>query len=69
MATHATRFPGLLRVKTPEGLADLIREIAARNHTTPSAWARGALINALRMEGLNLTEHRQATKPTPSRAA
>lgn len=48
MQVSASRFDAVIKLRAPAGLRDAIDDAARRDHTTFSAWARRALVAALR---------------------
>jgi hypothetical protein len=48
------RFPSLIKFRAPSELRDAIDVAARRDHTTFSAWARRALLDALRADGVHI---------------
>lgn len=63
MISAQTNYPDKLRLRVPEGLPAAMRIAARRNNTSPSEWARRALLMGLATEGLKLTEGRVADLP------
>jgi|KBSSwiStaDraftv2_1062776.scaffolds.fasta_scaffold57085_6 hypothetical protein len=49
-----SRFPALFKFRAPAGLRDAIDVAARRECTTASAWARRALLDALRADGVRV---------------
>jgi hypothetical protein len=48
------RFPGRMRLRTPQALPGAIRIAAERRCTSPAEWARQALLKALEADGVRL---------------
>jgi hypothetical protein len=48
------RFPDKLRLRTPKGLPQAIEMAAAHRHSSPSEWARQALLRGLANDGFAL---------------
>ena len=58
-ATDTTiRFPERLRLRTPAGLHAAVEAAARQRHTSPSEWARQAILRSLEAEGLCLKDGR-----------
>jgi len=55
------RFPDRLRLRVPRGLSAAVELAAGRHHTSPSEWARQALLRGLEDEGLRLINGRVET--------
>lgn len=53
MSERVTSFPDVLRLRTPESLTTAIREAAARDMTTASEYVRQAVIQKLRVDGID----------------
>ena len=53
MNRRAISFPIMLRLRTPESLTTAIREAADRNMTTASEYVRQAVIQKLRVDGID----------------
>ena len=49
-------FPDKLRLRVPRGLPAALKLAAIQRHTTPSEWARQALLRGLAAEGVHLSE-------------
>jgi hypothetical protein len=54
-ADTSIRFPERFRLRTPRGLMAAVEIAAKRHHTSPSEWARQALLRALARDGVQLT--------------
>jgi len=52
----AIHFPENFRLRTPRGLRTALEVVAKQRHTTPSEWARQALLRALETEGVRLPQ-------------
>jgi hypothetical protein len=55
-------FPDSLRLRVPKGLPAAMQQAAKQRHTTPSEWARQALLRGLEADGVQLTDL-QADRP------
>jgi hypothetical protein len=53
------RFPDRLAIRVPAGLPAAVEAAARYRLTSPSEWARRALLAALRADGLHLDEDGQ----------
>ena len=53
MSERVTNFPSVLRIRTPEALTAAIRKAAARDMTTTSEYVRQAVIQKLRVYGID----------------
>lgn len=60
MQVSQTHYPHKLRLRVPEGLPNAVRIAARRANTSPSEWARRALLLGLQTDGLKLTEGKVA---------
>jgi hypothetical protein len=49
-----TRYPEELRLRLPRGMPDALALAAGQHHTTPTEWARQALLRSLQAEGVSL---------------
>jgi hypothetical protein len=49
-------YPEKMRLRLPRGLPDALRLAARQRHTTPSEWARQALLRGLEAQGVQLCE-------------
>jgi hypothetical protein len=48
------RFPQRLAIRVPAGLPAAVEAAARRQFTSPSEWARRALLDALRSDGVHI---------------
>ena len=62
MQAATIHFPRNLRLRVPEGLPEALQTAARRRHTTPSEYARQALLRGLEADGLTLRDGE--VKPT-----
>jgi hypothetical protein len=53
MADMEGKFPALIRARAPQQLRDAIEHAANRELTTTSAYARKAILNQLRADGID----------------
>jgi hypothetical protein len=53
MSERVTSFPDVLRLRAPGSLTTAIREAAARDMTTASEYVRQAVIQKLRVDGID----------------
>jgi predicted HicB family RNase H-like nuclease len=60
------RFPERFRLRAPRGLSAALELAAERHHTSPSEYARQALLKGLEADGLSLRDG--AVAPTPESA-
>jgi hypothetical protein len=51
-----TRYPEELRLRLPRGMPEALSLAAGQHHTTPTEWARQALLRGLRAEGVSLRD-------------
>ena len=65
-----TRYPEELRLRLPRGMPEALSLAAGQHHTTPTEWARQALLRSLQAEGVSLrdgtaaiSERRDAVAP------
>jgi len=49
------RFPERMRLRVPQGLPAAVQAAARQRHTSPSEWARQAILRGLEVDGLTLT--------------
>jgi hypothetical protein len=57
-AESIIRFPQRLRLRVPQGLPEAVEAAARQRHTSPSEWARQAILRGLEAEGLELIDGR-----------
>jgi hypothetical protein len=55
MSDEICRYPEVIRARTPKELREAVDRAANRELTTTSAYARRALINQLRADGIAVT--------------
>jgi hypothetical protein len=53
-SASTVHYPDKLRLRVPRGLPDALRLAARQRHTTPSEWARQALLRGLAAQGVPL---------------
>lgn len=46
-------FPETFRVRVPEGLPGAVKQAAEQRHQTPGEWARRALLEGLKAQGIS----------------
>ena len=51
-----TRYPEEFRLRLPRGMPDALALAAGQHHTTPTEWARQALLRSLQAEGVSLRD-------------
>jgi hypothetical protein len=51
-----TRYPEELRLRLPRGMPEALSLTAGQHHTTPTEWARQALLRTLQAEGVSLRD-------------
>ena len=51
-----TRYPEEFRLRLPRGMPDALALAAGQHHTTPTEWARQALLRSLAAEGVSLRD-------------
>jgi hypothetical protein len=56
MAAESVRFPETIRARAPRELREAVERVADRDLTTTSAYARKALLNQLKTDGIELTQ-------------
>ena len=49
-----TRYPEELRLRLPRGMPEALSLAAGQHHTTPTEWARQALLRGLQAEGVSI---------------
>ena len=49
-----TRYPEELRLRLPRGMPEALSLAAGQHHTTPTEWARQALLRSLQADGISL---------------
>jgi hypothetical protein len=52
MSQNTCKFSDVIRARTPKELREAVQRAADRELSTPSAYARKALINQLRADGI-----------------
>jgi hypothetical protein len=60
MSTDDSRYSALIKTRAPEALRLAVEKAAERELTTASAYARKAIINQLRADGIPLNPANQA---------
>ena len=53
-SASTVHYPDKIRLRVPRGLPDALRLAARQRHTTPSEWARQALLRGLAAQGVPL---------------
>ena len=48
------RFPDRMRLRVPAGLPAAVETAARQRHTSPSEWARQAILRGLEADGVHL---------------
>jgi len=61
-------FPETLRLRAPVGLAEAIKVVAYRRHTTAGEFIRQTLLRTLQAEGVILTRDGKIEQIDPARA-
>lgn len=56
--TSAHRFPQRISVRVPAGLLEAVETAARRRFSSPSEWARQALLRSLAADGVRINEGR-----------
>jgi hypothetical protein len=51
-----TRYPEELRLRLPRGMPEALSLAAGQHHTTPTEWARQALLRSLQADGVSLRD-------------
>ena len=51
-----TRYPEELRLRLPRGRPEALSLAAGQHHTTPTEWARQALLRSLQAEGISICD-------------
>jgi hypothetical protein len=51
MAVH---YPEKMRLRLPRGMPEALALAAGQQHTTPTEWARQALLRSLQAEGVSI---------------
>jgi predicted transcriptional regulator len=64
MEEPIVHFPDCLRLRVPRGLPAALQQAARQRHTTPSEWARQALLRGLEAEGVQLSDLQAAETPS-----
>jgi hypothetical protein len=65
MAVH---YPEKMRLRLPRGMPKALALAAGQHHTTPTEWARQALLRGLQADGVCLRDgHAAANQNTPPR--
>jgi hypothetical protein len=64
---HPTRFPQRLALRVPLGFSAALEIAARQNHTSPSEWARQAVLRALEADGVRLGADGRVSTPACSR--
>jgi predicted transcriptional regulator len=62
MQAPTVHFPQSLRLRVPQGLPEALQTAAKQRHTTPSEWARQALLRGLEAQGVRLSTLEAATE-------
>jgi hypothetical protein len=55
-----TRYPEELRLRLPRGMPEALSLAAGQHLTTPTEWARQALLRSLQAEGVSIRDGRAA---------
>jgi hypothetical protein len=58
MLEAACRYSEVIRARTPKELREAVDRAAERELTTPSAYARKAILNQLRADGIAINSQR-----------
>jgi hypothetical protein len=53
MAVH---YPEKMRLRLPRGMPEALALAAGQHHTTPTEWARQALLRSLQADGVSIRE-------------
>ena len=61
-SASTVHYPDKLRLRVPRGLPDALRLAAKQRHTTPSEWARQAILRGLEAQGVQLSTLEAATE-------
>jgi hypothetical protein len=69
MPASTISYPDKMRLRVPQGLPEAVRVAARRNHTSPSEWARRALLRGLEAEGVRLVNPAAGGEVTNNRAS
>lgn len=65
-ATDASvRFPVRIGLRVPRGMPAAVEIAAKQRHTSPSEWARQALLRGLEAEGVRLCDGRAEMQARP----
>ena len=64
-----TRYPEELRLRLPRGMPEALSLAAGQHHTTPTEWARQALLRSLQAEGVSLRDGQAAISEPRDAAA
>jgi predicted transcriptional regulator len=65
MQAPTVHFPQSLRLRVPQGLPEALQTAAKQRHTTPSEWARQALLRGLEAQGVQLSTLEAAAEKRP----
>jgi hypothetical protein len=63
-----TRYPEELRLRLPRGMPEALSLAAGQHLTTPTEWARQALLRSLAAEGVSIRDGQAAISDHPRRA-
>jgi hypothetical protein len=61
MQARKSRFPALIRLRCPEALPEAVEVAAAQRMTSMSEYARSALIERLKADGVDPAQFAQAS--------